>query len=107
MHELAYKSIQECDDDIKADFYGNIILSGGSTLYEGLPDRLEKEMNAKVQKPGMIKVLAFQDRHYSEWTGGSILCSLSTFESQWITMDEYEENGAEIVHRKCIWATFV
>jgi len=102
MHELAFKTVQECDVDIRTELYGNVILSGGSTLYDGLPDRLEKEMDAKAPKPGLIKVLASQDRYYSVWTGGSTLCSLSTFESQWITKDEYEENGAEIVHRKCI-----
>jgi len=58
MHELAFKTVQECDVDIRSDLYGNVILSGGSTLYAGLPDRLEKEMDAKAPKPGMIKVLA-------------------------------------------------
>ena len=51
----------------------------------------------------MVKIIAAPDRYYSVWTGGSTLCSLSTFESQWITKEEYEENGAEIVHRKCVW----
>jgi actin beta/gamma 1 len=102
MHDMAFASIQDCDVDIRMDLYGNIILSGGTTLYPGLPDRLEKEMDAKAPKPGMITVLASQDRYYSVWTGGSTLSSLSTFESQWITKEEYEENGAEIVHRKCV-----
>ena len=42
------------------------------------------------------------DRYYSIWYGGSILSSLSTFENQWITKDEYEANGAKLVHKKCI-----
>jgi len=46
MHKMAFSSIQECDLDIRKDLYGNIILSGGTTLYEGLPDRLEKEIDA-------------------------------------------------------------
>jgi len=50
----------------------------------------------------MVKIIATSDRYYAVWTGGSTLSSLSTFESQWITKDEYEENGAEIVHRKCV-----
>lgn len=58
MHQLAYKTVQECDVDIRTDLYGNVILSGGSTLYAGLPDRLEKEMDALAPKPGLIKVLA-------------------------------------------------
>ena len=48
MHKLAVKSIQKCDSDIRKDLYSNIILIGGSTLYEGLPERLEKEINALI-----------------------------------------------------------
>lgn len=49
----------------------------------------------------MINIIASADRYYAVWTGGSTLSSLSTFESQWITMEEYQESGADIVHRKC------
>jgi len=80
-----------------------VILSGGTTLYKGLPDRLQKELDAVCPQANMVKIIAAPDRYYSVWTGGSTLCSLSTFESQWITKEEYEENGAEIVHRKCVW----
>jgi len=102
MHEMSFASIQDCDVDIKMDLYGNIILSGGTTLYQGLPDRLEAEVDKKCPNTGSVKIIAAQDRYYSVWTGGSTLSSLSTFESQWITKEEYEENGAEIVHRKCV-----
>jgi len=102
MHKMGFDSIQECDIDIRKDLYSNVILSGGTTLYEGLPDRLEKELDAMCPQQNMVKIIASQDRYYCVWTGGSTLSSLSTFESQWITKDEYEENGAEIVHRKCV-----
>ncbi len=102
MHTMTFNSIQECDIDIRKDLYSNVILSGGTTLYEGLPDRLEKEVDALCPQSGQVKIIASQDRYYSVWTGGSTLSSLSTFESQWITKEEYEENGAEIVHRKCV-----
>merc|ERR550537_428990 len=99
---MTYATIMDCDNDVRRDLYGNIILSGGSTLYKGLPDRLEKEMDAKAPQPNMVKIIAPEDRYYSVWIGGSTLCSLATFEAQWITKDEYEESGVEIVHRKCV-----
>lgn len=102
LHKMTFASIQECDIDIRKDLYGNIILSGGTTLYPGLPDRLEKEVDSMCPQPNMVKIVAPQDRYYSVWTGGSTLCSLATFEAQWITKDEYEESGVEIVHRKCV-----
>ena len=72
-----------------------------STLYEGLPDRLEKELNALCPQQGVVNIIAPPDRYYSVWCGGSTLCSLTTFASKWITKEEYDEHGAEIVHRKC------
>lgn len=102
MHKMSHASVQDCDIDIRKDLYGNLILSGGTTLYEGLPDRLEKEVDAMCPQSGTVKIIATQDRYYSVWTGGSTLSSLSTFESQWITKEEYAESGAEIVHRKCV-----
>jgi len=101
MHTLSYDSIQECDVDVRTDLYKNVILSGGSTLYEGLPDRLEKELNALCPQQGVVNIIAPPDRYYSVWCGGSTLCSLTTFASKWITKEEYDEHGAEIVHRKC------
>ena len=102
MHELAHKSTTECDIDIRNDLTANVILSGGTTLYEGLPDRLEKELSKLVHNADEVKVIAQKDRYYSVWMGGSTLCSLSTFNSNWITKEEYEESGVEIVHRKCV-----
>jgi Actin len=46
-----------------------------------------------------IKVVAPPERQYSVWIGGSILASLSTFQQMWVSMAEYEEAGAGIVHR--------
>lgn len=102
IHQLCFKSITDCDLDVRPDLYQNIILSGGSTLYQGLPDRIEQEVDKLAPHQGVVKVIATTDRYYAVWTGGSTLSSLSTFESQWITKEEYEENGAEIVHRKCV-----
>jgi len=55
---MAHASINDCDMDIRRDLYANVILSGGTTLYEGLPDRLEKELDAKAPQPNMVKIIA-------------------------------------------------
>ena len=48
-----------------------------------------------------IKVIAAPERNYFVWIGGSILSSLSTFQSMWISKAEYDESGPAIVHTKC------
>lgn len=101
IHETAFNSIMRCDVDIRKDLYGNIVMSGGSTLFPGIADRVTKEVTALAPPSMKIKVVAPPERKYSVWIGGSILASLSTFQQMWISKAEYDEAGPSIVHRKC------
>jgi len=101
IHKLVFESIMKCDVDIRKDLYANIVLSGGSTMYPGIQERMEKEIRTLAPPSMKIKVVAPPERKYSVWIGGSILSSLSTFENMWITKEEYDESGPGIVHRKC------
>ena len=42
--ELLFSTIQSADIDVRSDLYKHIVLSGGSTMYPGLPSRLEREI---------------------------------------------------------------
>jgi actin-related protein len=99
--ETTYNSIMNCDVDIRKDLYGNIVLSGGTTMYPGIADRMTKEITALAPPSMKIKIVAPPERKYSVWIGGSILASLSTFQQMWISKQEYDESGPSIVHRKC------
>ena len=101
LHETTYSSIMKCDIDIRKDLYANNVLSGGTTMYPGIADRMQKEITALAPSTMKIKIIAPPERKYSVWIGGSILASLSTFQSMWITKAEYDESGPSIVHRKC------
>ena len=101
VHQTTYDSIMKCDVDIRKDLYGNIVLSGGTTMFEGIDQRMEKEIKALAPQSMKIKIVAPPERKYSVWIGGSILASLSTFQQMWISKQEYDESGPQIVHRKC------
>jgi len=101
VHKLTFSSIMKCDVDIRRDLYGNIVMSGGTTMFPGIADRMKKEVTALAPNSMSIKIVAPPERKYSVWIGGSILASLSTFEDMWITKAEYDESGPAIVHRKC------
>jgi actin-related protein len=101
IHETTYNSIMKCDVDIRKDLYGNIVLSGGTTMFSGIADRMQKEITALAPSTMKIKIIAPPERKYSVWIGGSILSSLSTFQQMWISKAEYDESGPSIVHRKC------
>ncbi|KAI3506417.1 hypothetical protein L1887_28775 [Cichorium endivia] len=101
IHEMTYNSIMKCDLGLRKDLYGNIVLSGGSTLLPGIADRMNREITALAPSSMKIKLVAPPERKHSVWIGGSILGSLSTFQQMWISKAEYNESGPSIVHRKC------
>ena len=84
-----------------AFLHANTVLSGGTTMYPGVEDRMQKELTALARPTMKIKIIAPPERKYSVWIGGSILGSLSTFQQMWISKQEYDESGPSIVHRKC------
>jgi actin beta/gamma 1 len=101
VHRATFDTIMACDVDIRKDLYANIVLSGGTTMYPGIAERLNKEITALAPPTMKIKVVAPPERKYSVWIGGSILSSLSTFQQMWISKEEFDEAGPGIVHRKC------
>jgi actin-related protein 2 len=44
MAEMVFNTIQGTDVDVRSSLYKAIVLSGGSSMYPGLPSRLEKEL---------------------------------------------------------------
>ena len=104
LHDECCASIQQIDVEIRKDLYSNIILSGGNTMFEGLPERLTKEIQKLTPSAASnkVKVIALPERKYASWIGASILSSLSNFQCMWITRAEYNETGKSIVHKKCL-----
>jgi actin, other eukaryote len=101
IHHSLFSAIGKCDIDIRPDLYSNIILAGNNTLFKNIEIRLEKELKKLAPKVEEISIKAPPERKYSAWVGASVLASLSTFQSMWITKSEFEESGPGIVHRKC------
>lgn len=99
IHDIMFRSITKCDIDLHIDLFSNIVISGGNTMLPGIADRLKKEMILTTDCK--VKIIAPPERKYSTWIGGSILASLSTFQSMWMSKQEYDEVGSSIVHYKC------
>ena len=69
-------------------------------MFSGMSERFMKEMEKLVPKSIKVMIVAPPERKYSVWIGGSIVSSLSSFRTGWITKDEYDESGPSIIHRK-------
>lgn len=102
IHQSIFDSIMKCDIDIRKDMYKNILLCGGSAMFRGLSERIEKEIIALAPPSMKIRVFAPPERRNCVWLGGSALGDRDFFkQSMVVTRKEYEDQGAQIVHLKC------
>lgn len=62
---------------------------------------MHKEVIALAPSTMKINVFDPPERKFSAWMGGSILASLPNFHPMFITKQNYAEEGATIVHKKC------
>ena len=78
IHETTFNSIMKCDEDIRTsalphfrrDLYANTVLSGGSTMFPGFADRMQREITALAPCTTNCKIIAPPERKYSAWDGG-------------------------------------
>ncbi|CAK1357539.1 Actin-like protein [Cercospora beticola] len=99
LHQIVVDSINRTDMDLRKALFGNIVLSGGSTMIKGFGDRLLHEVQRLAVKDMRIKIFAPPERLWSTWIGGSILAGLSTFRKMYVTIDDWHENP-DIIHQK-------
>ena len=101
--ELVKTSLAAVDVDMRGNLLGNVVVTGSTSLLNGFNDRLNLELTNAY--PGVrIKLHAAgltSERRFGAWIGGSILASLGTFHQMWISRKEYEENGVNIVEKRC------
>ncbi|XP_020292265.1 actin-related protein 2 isoform X1 [Pseudomyrmex gracilis] len=109
--ELVFSTIQAADIDIRTELYKHIVLSGGSTMYPGLPSRLEREIKQlylqRVLKNDTTKLNKFKikiedspRRKDMVFMGGAVLAEITKDrDSMWITREEYEEKGLSVLKK--------
>lgn len=97
--DVLVNSILKSDLDLRSTLFSQIVLAGGSTMFQGFGDRLLHEVRARSPSHTRIRISAPPERIHSTYVGGSILASLATFKSMWVTRAEYEEHGSNILHR--------
>jgi actin-related protein len=97
-----HQAITACDEEIQAELYGGLVLTGGNTLLRGMETRLQRELRSRLRGTQTAKLITSADRLNSAWIGGAVLASLSTFSDQCILKADYEEQGPSIVHAVCL-----
>eukprot|EP00811_Abedinium_folium_P034466 NODE_7344_length_1588_cov_3.605065.p1 GENE.NODE_7344_length_1588_cov_3.605065~~NODE_7344_length_1588_cov_3.605065.p1 ORF type:complete len:381 (-),score=129.13 NODE_7344_length_1588_cov_3.605065:336-1478(-) len=101
--EIVWRTIEKCERDTRKQLLSNIVLSGGSTCFPGFHERLTKEIKsmAPTATQAMTKIVAARDRQNAVWNGGKVFSDLRSMqEDMWMTFEDYDEYGAQIVHDK-------
>ncbi|KAK6928557.1 hypothetical protein RJ641_007148 [Dillenia turbinata] len=112
MADMVFRCIQEMDINNRMMLYQHIVLSGGSTMYPGLPSRLEKEILdwylevvLKGNKDGLKKLrLHIGDpprRKHMVYLGGAVLAGImKDAPGFWISREDYMEEGIACLSKK-------
>ncbi|MEM9685434.1 MAG: actin, cytoplasmic 2 [Bacteroidota bacterium] len=97
--EYLYNVVMKCDVDLRKELYANIILSGNTTLFPGMKERLRNEI-AQLAPPTMnVVVTAPANREYLPWTGAKVLVSVLPSQA-WLTKTEFATRGITIARNK-------
>ena len=112
--EMMFKSINNCPIDLRKNLYGNLILSGATTLFPGFATRLELEMKKLYKEASAkssdhkkakvsINVIDSPRRKYSVFIGASIIGNYynsSDSNDYWVSIDEWLECGENVVNKE-------
>lgn len=105
MGNMVFDMIQDADMDMRVEYYKHIVLSGGSSMYPGLPTRLEKDIsdrylkeilkgNVERMKKFKIHIEDPPRRKHMVFLGGSVLADImKDREEFWIKREDYLEQG--------------
>lgn len=102
---MLFDAIQAADVDLRPELYKHIVLSGGTTMYPGLPTRLEQDMKGMylerilkgdTSRLGKVKIRIDDPpkRKHMVFQGGAVLADLMRAnEAFWVSKREWEERG--------------
>jgi actin-related protein 2 len=111
LSDMVFDMCQKADIDLRTEFFKNIVLSGGSSMYPGLPSRLEKDIKERylkdVLKGDKTRLSKFRlrindppRRKHLVFLGGSVLADvMKDNDDFWILKKEYEEQGLRCLEK--------
>lgn len=97
---MIFDSISACDEGLRKKLFANILLSGGSSSFQGFSERIRKDISGMQGVPIGLKVLSPQEKINSAWIGGTLVAAQSSFPQACVSKADFEECGIEVIHKK-------
>ncbi|KAG8345261.1 putative Actin [Trypanosoma vivax] len=104
-----WNCIQAADIDVRSALYSQVVLAGGSTLFPGLPTRIERDIRAlyleRVLRGDRTRLARFSlrvedppRRRWMSFLGGAALAEVAAGQPEmWLQKSEWQEGGASAV----------
>ena len=94
------KKTEMMDKNFKESLVENVVLSGGTSMMENFPKRVENELKDYKEEDGFELeyepiVDAAINRNIGKWIGMSMISSMSAFDKLFIKKQDYQELGEE------------
>ena len=99
---MILNSINKTDIEIRPKLYESILLSGGNTRIEGTANKVYHEFKKLINPNMKIKIHSPKLPHKLCWMGGNVISGLEIFKKMWVSKEEWEEKGENIIHVKTI-----
>lgn len=93
LHTLISQAIDAVPKEVQADLLNNIVVVGGTAAIPGMARRITKELEKLSLS---CKVSVPDSPNFAAWRGGSVLTSLSSFGSHWVTREAFAEEGVRL-----------
>ena len=102
IHRQAYNAAKKAGkgNDLVKQLLSNMVLCGGSSLFPGLPCRLENELKKLNTTDYDLKLVVPGQRELCVWRGGAKMAVDETLSDIWMSKEEYDEYGPTYIHRK-------
>ena len=94
------KKTEMIDKNFKESLVENVVLSGGTSMMENFPQRVENDLKGYKEEDGFELeyepiVDAAINRNIGKWIGMSMISSMSAFDKLFIKKQDYQELGEE------------
>lgn len=102
LHDLLYESMLKTDHELRGDLLANLVTCGGNFMIPGFKAKVQELLSSMIPNNLKAKFDDVDNPQTLAWTGATIVASLNSFQTNWITRGMLQEQGPSVILRKCL-----